>query len=247
MDGGGMPLLTLKSENRIIERISLHRDKVLTIGELPDNGLVIDDPAVSGHHAEIEVEGGLFYITDQQSRNGTFINDELIISRALKQGDIITVGAHVLEFSYEEGEAIPPDPEIFSPRMTMALDTREHRSKLARSVSHLADDDHRRQTAILSYMDGSNRSFPLMTFPIKIGKSQENHIRIKGLFVGKTTAVIRRVGEEFRLAPVEGLTKPKVNYQAVKNEVVLNEFDVIEIGSTKLQFHFQSIDSPDGD
>ncbi|MCP4579379.1 MAG: FHA domain-containing protein [Deltaproteobacteria bacterium] len=243
-----MPLLTLKSEKGIIERISLHKDKILTIGELPDNGLVIDDPAVSGHHAEIEVESGLFYITDQQSRNGTFINDELIISRALTQGDVITVGAHVLEFSYEEGEAIPPDPEIFNPRMTMALDTREHRSKLARSVSHLADDDHQKQTvAILSYMDGSNRRFPLNTFPVKIGKSPENHIRIKGLFMGKTTAVINHIDEEFRLAPAEGLTKPKVNYQAVKNEVVLNEFDVIEIGSTKLQFHFESVGSPDGD
>lgn len=243
-----MPLLTLKSGDRILGRISLHVDKALTIGELPDNGLVIDDPAVSGHHAEIEMESGLFYITDRQSRNGTFINDELIISRALTQGDVITVGAHVLEFSYEEGEEIPSDAEIFSPRMTMALDTREHRSKLARSVSQLADDDHRKQTvAVLSYMDGSNRSFPLNTFPIKIGKSPENHIRIKGFFVGKTTAVINHMDEEFRLAPAEGLTRPKVNYQAVKNEVVLNEFDVIEIGSAKFQFHFQSVDSPDGD
>lgn len=245
--GGAMPLLTLKSEDRTIKRISLHKDKVLTIGELPDNGLVIDDPAVSGYHAEIQEERGLFYITDQKSRNGTFINDELIISRALTQGDVITVGAHVLEFSYEEGEVIPPDRETFNPRMTMALDTREHRSKLARSVSHLADGDQRRQIATLSCMDASNGCFPLKNFPVKIGKSPENHIRIKGLFLGKTTAIIRRVGEEFRLAPADGFTKPKVNYQTVKNEVILKEFDVIEIGSAKLQFHFQSVDPPDGD
>lgn len=243
-----MPILTLKSEERIIERITLHKDKKFSIGELPDNDLVIDDPAVSGHHAEIEVESGLFYITDQQSRNGTFINGELIISRALTQGDVITVGAHVLEFSYGEEEEIPTDTEIFSPRMTMALDTRQHRSKLARSVSQLADNGHRKQTvAILSYMDGSNRSFPLSTDSVKIGKSSENHIQIKGLFVGKTTAVVNRIGEEFRLVPMEGLAKPKVNYQTVKNEVVLNEFDVIEIGSAKFQFHFQSVDSPEGD
>ena len=243
-----MPLLTLKLEKRIIARISLEKDKALTIGKLPDNDLVIDDPAVSAHHAEIEMESGLFYITDQQSLNGTFINDELIISRALTQDDIITVGAHAMEFSYEEGEEIPSDTEIFSGRMTMALDTHEHRSKLARSVSQLADDGHQKQTiAVLSYMDGSNRSFPLNTFPIKIGKSAENHIQVKGFFVGKTTAVINRMGEEYRLAPAEGFTKPKVNYQTVKNEVVLNEFDVIEIGSVELQFHFQSVDSTDGD
>ena len=243
-----MPLLTLKSEKGIIERVSLEKDKILTIGELPDNDLVIDDRAVSGHHAEIEMEGGLFYITDQQSLNGTFINEELIISRALTQGDVITLGAHVMEFSYEEGEEIPSATENFNPRMTMALDTRQHRSKLARSVSQLADESHRKQTmAVLSYMDGSNCIFPLHTFPVKIGKSSENHIQVKGLFVGKTAAVINRIGEEFRLAPVEGLTKPKVNYQTVKDEVVLNEFDVIEIGSVELQFHFQADESSDGD
>ncbi len=241
-----MPLLTLKSGASIIERVSFDKGKPLSIGKLPNNDLVIDDPAVSRHHAEIEAEGGLFYITDQQSRNGTFINDEFIISRVLTQGDIITVGEHVLEFSYEEGETIPSDTEIFSACRTMTLDTLQHRSKLARSVSHLADDGHPKQTiAVLSYMDGSNRSFPMTTFPIKIGKAPENHIQIKGFFAGKTAAVIRRVGEEFRLAPSEGFTRPKVNYQAVKEEVVLNEFDVIEIGSTKLQFHFQSVDSPD--
>lgn len=243
-----MPLLTLKSENLSITRILLDKDKTLTMGKLPNNELVIDDPAVSGHHAEIEAEGGLFYVTDRQSLNGTFINDELILSRVLTQGDVITVGKHELEFSYEEGEEIPSDSHIMSARMTMALDTRQHRSKLAHSVSRLADDGPRKQTlAMLSYMDGSNRSYPLRTFPVKIGKAPENHIQVKGLFVGKTTAVITRVGEEYRLAPAEGFSKPRVNYKPLKDEIVLNEYDVIEIGSAQFQFHFQSVDASDGD
>lgn len=242
-----MAFLTLKSENANIESISLDKNKTLTIGKLQDNDLVIDDPAVSGYHAEIEAEDGLFYITDRQSRNGTFINEELIISRALTQGDVIAVGEYLLEFSYEEGEEVSLDTNIFSAQMTMVLDTRQHRSKLVRSISHLADDGRQKQTiAILSYMDGSNRSFPLKKFPIRIGKSPENDIQIKGFFAGKTAAIIRQIDEEFLLAPAEGFTKPKVNYQAVRKEVVLNEFDVIEIGSVKLQFHFQSVDSPDG-
>lgn len=243
-----MPFLILKSKDSVIERISLNYDKGLNIGMLPDNDLIIDDPAISGHHAEIEAEGDHFYITDRQSRNGTFINDELIISRPLKQGDVISMGEHVLEFSYEEGEIVPSDTKMLNVRMTMALDTEQHRSKLAHSVSRLADESNRKQTiAMLSYMDGSDGSFPLEIFPVTLGKTADNDIQIKGFGVGKTAAIINRKEGEYRLVAVEGLSKPKVNYQTVKNEVRLQEFDVIEIGSSQLQFHFQSVYADDGD
>ena len=242
-----MPILTLKSKNTVIERISLDRDKRLNIGVLADNDLVIDDPAISGHHAEIEAEGDHFYITDRQSRNGTFINDELIISRPLKQGDVISMGEHILEFFYEEGETVPSDAKMLNARMTMALDTEQHRSKLAHSVSRLADESNRKKTiAVLSYMDGSNGSLPLETFPVRLGKAADNDIQIKGFGVGKTAAIINRKNDEYRLTAAEGLSKPKVNYQTVKNEVPLQEFDVIEIGSSQFQFHFQSVYSDDG-
>ena len=243
-----MPVLILKSGNAVLKRISLDRKKRLDIGVLADNDLVIDDPAVSGHHAEIEAEGDFFYITDRQSHNGTFVNDELIISRPLKQGDVISMGKHILEFSYEEGETIPSDTNMLNVRMTMALDTEQHRSKLAHSVSRMADESNRKKTiAVLSYMDGSNDSFPLETFPVKLGKAAGNDIRIKGFGVGKTAAIINRKNGEYRLAAAEGLSKPKVNYQTVKNEVPLQEFDVIEIGSSQFQFHSQSICADDGD
>ena len=242
-----MPTLTLKSESSVIDRISLDKDKTLTMGKSTRNDLVIDDPAVSRHHAEIEAEGDLFYITDRQSRNGTFINEELVISRVLTPGDVITMGNHTLEFNYEKGEVIPSDADILSARMTMVLDTQQHRSKLAHSVSKLAENGQGKETlAILSYMDGSNRSFPLTTFPVKIGKTPDSHVQVKGLFLGKSTASIHRIGEEFRLVPAEGLTRLKVNYQAVKTEVTLKEFDVIEVGSSQFQFCFQKVDAPVG-
>jgi hypothetical protein len=38
---------------------------------------------------------------------------------------------------------------------------------------------------------------------------------------------------------VEGRTRPKVNGETVKESVMLQEFDNIEIGSVKLQFFFK--------
>ncbi len=243
-----MPFLILRSEDSVVRRILLDHEKPLTIGVLPDNDIVIDDPSVSGHHAEIEAEDGLFFITDRQSRNGTFINDELILSRALTQGDIISLGEHTLEFGYEKGETIPSDSDIMKARMTMMIDTHQHRSRLARSISRLAREEDRKQTvAVLSYMDGSGRSYKMEEFPIKIGKATENHIRIKGFGIGKTAAIIHRKDNEYRLSAAMGRNRPKVNYKTVKNETRLGEFDVIEIGSSQFQFHFQSVDASGDD
>jgi len=240
-----MTSLNLKSKGTVIKRVLLEYGKPLTIGVLPDNDLVIDDPAVSGHHAEIECEDGRFYITDRQSRNGTFINDELIISRALSQGDVIAIGEHVLEFTYDEGEKIPAETDSYDGWKTMTLDTYQHRSKLASNVSRLADEQRRNQTvAVLSYMDDSDRTFLIEKSPLKIGKAPDNDIRIKGFGVAKVAAVIERIGGEYRLRAHAGLKRPKVNYQTIKGSVALREFDVIEIGSTQLQFHFQNINTP---
>jgi len=243
-----MPSLILKSKGTVIQRVLLDPGKTLTIGVSPDNDLIIDDPAVSGRHAEIEPEGERFYITDRQSRNGTFINDELIISRALAQGDVISMGEHVLEFTYDKGEKVPVETDGEDGRKTMTLDTHQHRSKLARSVSRLADDQQRKQrVAVLSYMDDSDRRFLIDKFPLKIGKAPQNDIQIKGFGVAKTAAIIDFMGGEYRLKAHGGLNRPKVNYQTVKGSVALREFDVIEIGSTQLQFHFQNATTPGSD
>ena len=57
--------------------------------------------------------------------------------------------------------------------------------------------------------------------------------------MGKTAATISQRPNGYSLSYVEGMTKPKVNGQVVKESVMLNEFDNIEIGSLKMQFFFK--------
>ena len=57
--------------------------------------------------------------------------------------------------------------------------------------------------------------------------------------MGQTACTISQRPNGYSLSFVEGMTKPKVNGQQVKESVMLNEFDNIEIGNVKLQFFFK--------
>src|SRR5438477_1869218 len=72
---------------------------VVTIGRAPDNQLVINDPLVSAHHAEIRPQGQGYYILDSGSTNHTFINEYQLtpnIPRSLNSGDSIRFGKNVV-------------------------------------------------------------------------------------------------------------------------------------------------------
>ena len=52
----------------------------------------IDHPFVSREHCRIEHRGGVFYLIDLGSKNGTWRNDQRISSAQLKHGDVVRVG-----------------------------------------------------------------------------------------------------------------------------------------------------------
>lgn len=64
-----------------------------TIGRAEDNHLVLHDPGVSSHHAEIAISGDAFILRDLESANGTFLNGERIQEARLYLGDEIVLGA----------------------------------------------------------------------------------------------------------------------------------------------------------
>ena len=49
-----------------------------TVGRKVDRDLVIADPRVSRDHALIVSENGQFYVVDQGSKHGTFVNGERV-------------------------------------------------------------------------------------------------------------------------------------------------------------------------
>jgi diguanylate cyclase (GGDEF)-like protein len=68
-------------------------DRVLVIGRGDDTDIRIADHSVSRKHALVEPSPEGYYVSDQNSTNGTFVNDKpLDAPRLLRDGDYLRVG-----------------------------------------------------------------------------------------------------------------------------------------------------------
>ncbi|TWU47761.1 SpoIIE family protein phosphatase [Rubripirellula reticaptiva] len=80
-------------------------DRETTLGRHPECSIVVEAGAVSRYHAKVFKEGDQFFVEDSGSRNGTFLNGQLLTEpELLAQGDRIRVSDVEFEF---QGEVIP--------------------------------------------------------------------------------------------------------------------------------------------
>ena len=93
-------------------------DRALEVGRADSADLVLDDEQASRRHAKIEPSGDGAVVTDLESSNGTFVNDQSVEgSRPLRPGDQIRLGLSVLQLRSEEqitrqASAVLPIPAI---------------------------------------------------------------------------------------------------------------------------------------
>lgn len=265
-----MPTLTLKFKNKTLGEYNLQKGVSLTIGRRKTNDVVIEDPAVSGHHAKIDSLGDRFVLIDLQSKNGSFVNEQLIHSHWLKHEDVIAIGAHLLFFNYPAAEQMR-QADSAELDETQAMNTTERRRMMIKSnptksinvvrfwdkspnrgvvrenvppVPRPRRENKKRQPlGVLKYLAGGSGQIQLTRKITTIGKDPTSDIVVRGLLMNPTAATISKKSDGFYFNYTGGLPRPRVNEQPVKKAIILNDLDIIEIGSTRLQF---SIESPAG-
>ncbi len=92
-------------------RLQTHRP--FTIGRDPGNDIILRDPKVSRHHAEIVFERGFFVLHDLASANGTYINGKRVRVAPLTHGAKLRMGNTYGRFSEElptESDAESQEP-----------------------------------------------------------------------------------------------------------------------------------------
>ncbi len=96
--GSITPYITIELDGQI-EKFDLKKLRT-TIGRHSDNDILIANLTISNHHATVTNEGGVFYIQDNDSTNGTFVNDLKITKTAIKPEDSVRLGKAKLCLTY---------------------------------------------------------------------------------------------------------------------------------------------------
>lgn len=74
------------------------KPRPMSIGRDATNDIVVSSDSVSRRHARLALEDGKRFITDLQSTNGTYVNEQQIISQPLGHGDQIKIGETIYKY-----------------------------------------------------------------------------------------------------------------------------------------------------
>jgi ABC transport system ATP-binding/permease protein len=82
------------------------QSRVIRIGRHPDNDIIVSDPQVSEHHAELRrTPAGGYTLTDLGSRDGTYVNGTRVNQQQITEDDIIAIG-HAVTVRLSVGQLI---------------------------------------------------------------------------------------------------------------------------------------------
>ncbi|HEY2943275.1 MAG TPA: SpoIIE family protein phosphatase [Vicinamibacteria bacterium] len=121
-----MAELKIQTADGSRERFPLSKPRI-TIGRARSSDVFLPDQWLSRHHAAIEQRLGSYYLLDLGSKNGTLLNGERVSGdRRLRDGDVITLGEHLLAFSLDdELEERPPEgTRVFSAKELSDIKTK---------------------------------------------------------------------------------------------------------------------------
>ncbi|MBI3601204.1 MAG: FHA domain-containing protein [Nitrospinae bacterium] len=234
-----MAKLILKFKDKVIKEYPVSSEAI-RIGRLPDNHIVIDNPAVSKHHAAIEMKEGIAILTDLNSTNGTFLNDKKIQEIELKNGDNIIIGKHTLiyESEQEQPDAAKPFFGDFG-EATMILDTKRQKDLLAKQKQEAVRIEAQGKQAKLVIIEpGGQEEYKIKKDAIVIGKSHTADVMLKGLLIPPIAATIRKEGDSFYISGYGGWISVTVNGSHAGKNLKLNNNDIIEIRNYKIKFRF---------
>jgi pSer/pThr/pTyr-binding forkhead associated (FHA) protein len=214
-----MPKMIVSIDGVVIKEVQLTKDRT-TLGRRPYNDIVIDNLAVSGEHAVLQMVGNEVHLEDLNSTNGTYVNGRAVKKQVLQNGDTVEVGKYKIKYvneaagaSYEKtmviraGAVTAPPPAAAAP------------GGIAAEVVG--------PNASIKVLSGAaaGREVPLLKVVTTIGKP------------GVAVAAITKRPQGFVVAHVEGENRALLNGAAVGAEPqTLKNGDLLELAGTQMQF-----------
>jgi pSer/pThr/pTyr-binding forkhead associated (FHA) protein len=240
-----MSKLFVKFGNTALKEVLVGESGV-RIGRSPINGIAIDNPAVSHHHARVFLEAGRLMIEDFGSLNGTFVNGQRVKTAMLKPGDSVAIGKHTIlvEESHEMDGFLawrPPSPaDVAKINETVMLGTKERSDLLQRLAaagesSAVASTRATVPTLVVRSGKTNQREYRLTDKLTVIGKSELATVKLKGWFAPKAAAQINRSENDSYYIGAAGRV-PCVNGQRTSRPRKLVTGDIIDVAGIRFEF-----------
>jgi pSer/pThr/pTyr-binding forkhead associated (FHA) protein len=204
-----MPKMIVSIDGVVIKEVQLTKDRT-TLGRRPYNDIVIDNLAVSGEHAVMQISGLDVFLEDLNSTNGTYVNGKAIKKQQLKNGDTVEIGKYKIKFVHDG-----------------AVENFEKTTVINAGAVVTAEPAALVGNGSIRVMSGAaaGRQVQLVKVVTTIGKP------------GVAVAAITRRPHGYVVALVEGAIKPTVNGSAIGTEAItLRNGDLLELAGTQMQF-----------
>ncbi|MBC7940294.1 MAG: FHA domain-containing protein [Chitinophagaceae bacterium] len=242
-----MGKLVVSLDGVVIKEVQITKDKT-TLGRRPYNDIVIDNLAVSGEHAVLQMVGADVFIEDLNSTNGTYINGKAIKKQLLTHNDTVEIGKYKIKYLIDEGsdyeKTMIMRPGAAAPGPYASPYATPHGSQ------------HPMQSGHPGLMSGTGSPYtsmggqppqPLPAALIKVlnGAAAGREVTLTKVVttVGKPgvqVASITKRPNGYAFAHVEGAVRPSVNgMPLVGDSVPLRNGDVIELAGTQMQFIYR--------
>ena len=95
-----MPKMIVSIDGVVIKEVQLTKDRT-TLGRRPYNDIVIDNLAVSGEHAVLQMMANEVYLEDLNSTNGTYVNGKAVKKQLLQNNDTVEIGKYKIKYINE--------------------------------------------------------------------------------------------------------------------------------------------------
>ena len=214
-----MPKMIVSIDGVVIKEVQLTKDRT-SLGRRPYNDIVIDNLAVSGEHAVLQMSGNEVYLEDLNSTNGTYVNGKAVKKQLLQNSDTVEIGKYKIKYV---NEAASPG---FEKTMVIKAGSAGLVAPAGMSAA-AAPTSVAPMNAAIKVMSGAaaGREVALVKVVTTIGKP------------GVAVAAITKRPHGFVVAHVEGAERPSLNGSPIGAEpVTLKNGDVLELAGTQMQF-----------
>lgn len=225
-----MPEIIVKYEDKVIERVVTEKKRI-TIGRTSDNDIVLDNRGVSRRHAQIEFNGPNAIIIDNDSLNGTFVNNRKVTEELLKDNDVITIGKYSLVFHNISDKAMRPEHMDG----TMVLKTKRHKELVERDARERALVEKFGGPILKGELNTETKEFKLERDVVTVGKSKFVNVKARGFFLSGIQAKLVQEDGRWVLVNVGRAGRVKVNGESVDRYVLRND-DIIQVGKSIFRF-----------